>query len=72
MTRHECSFTFHIIANKGNAMSLSQELKAIVAELDALNAPDESYRARFSTFVKKPLRKGETWRDRLIAWSENA
>jgi len=53
-------------------MSLSQELKAIVAELDALNAPDESYRARFSTFVKKPLRKGETWRDRLIAWSENA
>ena len=51
-------------------MTLSQELKFIVAELDALNAPDESYRERFSTFVKKPLRKGETWRDRLVAWAD--
>lgn len=53
-------------------MSLKEELESIITELDAVNAPDSEYQKRFSTFVKKPLRKGETWRSRLINWSLKA
>jgi len=53
-------------------MTLKQELELIIAELDSANAPDSEYQKRFSTFVKKPLRKGETWRSRLINWSLSA
>ena len=53
-------------------MTLKQELELIIAELDSANAPDSEYQKRFSTFVKKPLRKGETWRGRLINWSLQA
>ena len=53
-------------------MTLKQELELIITELDSVNAPDSEYKKRFSTFVKKPLRKGETWRSRLINWSLKA
>jgi len=43
---------------------------AILAELDARNAPDIDYRAAFSTGTKIVLRKGETWRGRLEAWDK--
>ena len=39
---------------------------AILAELDARGAGDTAYRQAFSTFSKTPLRKGETWRQRLV------
>lgn len=41
---------------------------AILAELDARNAPDIDYRSAFSTGAKNRLRRGETWRGRLEAW----
>ena len=53
-------------------MTLQQELRTIILELDLINAPDEAYKARFSTFIKKPLCKGETWRDRLMKWADKA
>ncbi len=43
---------------------------AILEELDARNAPDIAYRDAFSTGSKRPLKRGETWRDRLIAWRD--
>ena len=41
---------------------------AILAELDARGAPDAEYRSAFSTGSKEPLKRGETWRDRLVSW----
>ena len=41
---------------------------AILAELDARNAPDIAYREAFSTGAKPALKRGETWRGRLEAW----
>jgi hypothetical protein len=41
---------------------------AILAELDGRGAPDLEYRSAFSTAAKNPLRAGETWRGRLMAW----
>jgi hypothetical protein len=38
----------------------------ILAELDADRAPDIEYRSAFSTGAKIALRKGETWRGRLL------
>ncbi|MGB0065262.1 MAG: replication initiation protein [Terracidiphilus sp.] len=43
---------------------------AILAELDARGAEDTEYRAGFSTGSKTPLRKGQTWRGRLVAHIE--
>jgi hypothetical protein len=40
---------------------------AILAEMDARGAKDIEYRAAFSTGTKLALRKGETWRGRLVA-----
>lgn len=41
---------------------------AILAELDKQNAPDIEYSKAFSTYSKTPLKKGETWRQRLVNW----
>ena len=43
---------------------------AIFADLDARGAEDTEYRAGFSTGSKTPLRKGQTWRGRLVAHIE--
>lgn len=50
-----------------SAPSLSRPA-AILAELNARNAPDIDYRAAFSTGAKTPLKPGETWKGRLEAW----
>ena len=42
----------------------------ILLELDQAQAPDQADRVAFSTFAKQALRKGETWRGRLIRWIE--
>ena len=41
-----------------------------VKELDKERAPDERYRSLLSTGTKIPLRRGESWRGRVIAWAE--
>jgi hypothetical protein len=43
---------------------------AMLAELDAVGAPDGDYRAAFSSGSKDRLRPGETWRSRLVSWVE--
>ena len=42
---------------------------AILQELDSVHAPDSEYRTAFSTGSKVALRRGESWRSRLAAWS---
>jgi hypothetical protein len=42
----------------------------ILAELHAANSPDEEYRSAFSSFSKVPLKRGQTWRGRLVAMVE--
>lgn len=44
----------------------SQELAKMVVELDKANSPDEGYRGLLSTMSKEPLRRGETWRMRVL------
>ena len=41
---------------------------AILADRDARGAPDAEYKAAFSTGAREPLKRGETWRDRLVNW----
>ena len=50
--------------------TLAQDIRATITELDRLNSGDEAYRQQFSTFTKQRLRKGETWRLRLLLWCE--
>ena len=50
--------------------TLAQALREALTELDTAKASDSAYREMFSTFVKKPLRPGETWRQRLLQWCE--
>jgi len=51
--------------------TLAQHLRETIMELDqATTTPDADYRAAFSTYAKMRLRRGETWRNRLIAWCE--
>lgn len=45
-------------------------LKHILADLDALQALDIDYAKVFSTMQKQGLRRGETWRGRLVRWIE--
>ena len=41
--------------------------KLAVAELDAKHAQDSDYRMIMSTGSKGSLRRGETWRERVLA-----
>ena len=50
--------------------TLAQALREALTELDTAKAIDSAYREMFSTFAKKPLRPGETWRLRLLQWCE--
>ena len=53
--------------------TLSQDLSHKLAALDALDAAnscDKRYAEVFSTFVKVPLKRNETWRMRLVRWIE--
>ena len=43
-----------------------------MAELDARSAPDSEYRSILSTGAKDPLRKGETWRGRVLDFARQA
>ena len=53
-------------------MFLAEYLTKALAELDARRAPDAEYREMFSTGSKQRLRRGETWRNRLVAWQAQA
>ena len=50
--------------------TLAQDLRRTITTLDQCKSSDETYRELFSSFTKRPLRKGETWRKRLVAWCE--
>lgn len=41
---------------------------SILTELDGRNAPDIDYKVAFSTGAKASLKRGETWRGRLVEW----
>ena len=45
--------------------------RALLEDLDAVNAPDLQYRRGLSTWSKDPLKKGETWRARLERFAEH-
>lgn len=49
-------------------MLLSEQLIGALLELDEAGAPDSEYRKLFSTASKRPLKRGETWRQRLLGW----
>jgi len=42
----------------------------MLKELDEAKAPDSEYRACFSSWTRERLKRGETWRDRLVRWAE--
>jgi hypothetical protein len=51
--------------------SLAQELRATILALNTKpGVVDDDYKAALSTLTKRPLRKGETWRHRLLCWYE--
>jgi len=52
--------------------SLSERYRAIVAEMDATGAKDVEYRDVLSTGGKAELKKGETWRGRVLKFADMA
>lgn len=55
---------------RGDKSMQIDRLKHILADLDALQALDIDYAKVFSTMQKQGLRRGETWRGRLVRWIE--
>lgn len=52
-----------------NNKGLGDDYRDAVRELDSQNVDDEKYRSILSTGGKDPLKKGETWRDRVIDYA---
>jgi hypothetical protein len=51
-------------------MTLAQDLRNMITELDRANANDDVFRQAFSSFAREPPRQGQTWRQRLVRWCE--
>jgi hypothetical protein len=58
-------------SNRGDK-GRGDDYRDAVRELDLQNADDERYRSILSTGAKDRLKKGETWRDRVLAFAEQA
>ncbi len=52
----------------GPRSSPASRPELILQEFDARKAPDIDYRSAFSTGSKSSLRRGQTWRSRLLEW----